>query len=257
MTADEPLRPVPRVEIHPDAETLAVTVAGALLGRIAEVQEAGNQVHIALTGGTIAELVHREIARHHSGAVPDVRPVDWTRVHVWWGDERFVAHDSPDRNARQAREAFLDEVGASQVHEVPAADQVDDAEAAASSYSDTVHEHGSGEFDVLMLGLGPDGHVASLFPGHPALEVDDRIAVAVHDSPKPPADRVSLTFAALNRARSVWFLVSGDGKADAVARALAEPGSVPGTTVAKTPARGVLGREETIWFLDSAAASAL
>jgi len=252
MTTDEPLRPAARVEIHPDPETLAVTVAGALLGRIAEAQEAGREVHVALTGGTIADLVHREVARHHSGDVPDVRPVDWDRVHVWWGDERFVETGSPERNARQAREAFLDEVGASHVHEVPASDQVADAEAAAASYSETVREHGSGEFDVVMLGVGPDGHVASLFPGHPALEVDDRIAVAVHDSPKPPPDRVSLTFSALNRARSVWFLVSGEGKAEAVARALADSGSLH-----DTPARGVLGREETIWFLDTPAASAL
>jgi 6-phosphogluconolactonase len=261
MTTDEPLRPVPRVEIHPDADTLAATVAGALLGRVAEAQEAGGDVHVALTGGTIAELVHREIARHHSGAVPDVRPVDWSRVHVWWGDERFVPADSPDRNARQAREAFLDAVGASRVHEVPASDQVADAEEAAASYSRAVREDGSGEFDVVMLGLGPDGHIASLFPGHPGLEARDAIAIAVHDSPKPPPDRVSLTFEALNRARAVWFLVSGDGKAEAVARALADvPDGASGSAAAsvrETPARGVLGREETIWFLDSPAASHL
>ena len=81
--------------------------------------------------------------------------------------------------------------------------------------------HGAGFFEVLMLGVGPDGHIASLFPGHPALDVTDQIAVAVHDSPKPPPDRVSLTFEAMDRARAVWFLVSGDGKADAVAAALA------------------------------------
>ena len=249
-------RPAPRVEIQPDAATLASTVAGALLGRLAEAQGAGEEPQIALTGGSIAERLHREIARH-SGAQADVRAVDWSRVTVWWGDERFVPSDSPDRNAGQARAAFLDTVGATRVHEVPASDVVPDAETAAATYADLLREHGAEELDVLMLGIGPDGHIASLFPGHPALAVQDRAVVAVHDSPKPPPDRVTLTFPALNRARSVWFLVSGEGKAEAVARALAEPDARPGATLAETPARGVLGREETIWFLDAPAASLL
>ena len=92
---------------------------------------------------------------------------------------------------------------------------------AAAAYAVEVRTHGAGEFDVVMLGVGPDGHVASLFPGFPQLDVDDDIAVAVTGSPKPPPVRISLTFPALNRTRQVWFLVSGDGKADAVARALA------------------------------------
>jgi 6-phosphogluconolactonase len=112
--------------------------------------------------------------------------------------------------------------------------------------------HGSGEFDVMMLGVGPDGHVASLFPGFPQLDVDDRIAVGVTGSPKPPPERISLTFSALNRSKSVWFLVSGDQKAAAVASALAE-----GTDLHDTPAAGVSGSEETIWFLDRAAAAQL
>ena len=103
-----------------------------------------------------------------------------------------------------------------------------------------------------MLGLGPDGHVASLFPGFPQLEVDDAIAVPVRDSPKPPPERISLTFPALNRTREVWFVVSGDGKADAVARALAADGDVH-----DIPARGVRGQDRTLWFVDEAAASRL
>ncbi len=114
-----------------------------------------------------------------------------------------------------------------------------------------VRSEGSGAFDLVMLGMGPDGHVASLFPGHPQLDVTDRIAVPVTDSPKPPPERISLTFPALNRTHEVWFLVSGDGKADAVARALAPEGSVHAT-----PARGITV-EETTWFLDTPAASLL
>ncbi len=240
-------RPAPLIEVQPDPETLATAVAGELLNRIADAQAAGRVPHIGLTGGTIADAVHRQVARMSAGS-----GVDWGAVHFWFGDERFLPADSPDRNAGQARGAFLDAVGASRVHEVPAADQVPDAETAAASYSDVVRAEGEGAFDVLMLGIGPDGHVASLFPGHPALDVTGAIAIAVHDSPKPPPDRVTLTFEALDRAHAVWFLVSGEAKADAVARTLADDGSV-----AETPARGVRGLVETTFFLDHEAASRL
>ncbi|TIC87818.1 6-phosphogluconolactonase [Nocardioides sp. GY 10113] len=250
MSIDTPEAPL--IEVHPDPAALATSVAGELLNRIADAQAAGHVPHIGLTGGTIAEAIHREVAR-----LAPASGVDWGAVHFWFGDERFVASDSPDRNAGQARAAFLDEVGATRVHEVPASDQVADAEAAAAAYGDEMRAEGAGHFDVLMLGVGPDGHIASLFPGHPGLEATDAIAVAVHDSPKPPPDRVTLTFDALGHARSVWFLVSGSGKADAVSRALAVEGSRDGTSVAETPARGVVGHDETVWFLDHDAASLL
>jgi len=243
MTRTEPL-----VEVHEDAAALATSVAGELLNRLANAQTAGRTPQIALTGGSIADAVHREVARLTPGS-----EVDWSRVVIWWGDERFVEPGSEDRNALQARRAFLDAVGVDPalVHEVPSTADADDVEAAAASYSATLREHGSGEFDVMMLGMGPDGHVASLFPGRAELDIEDRIAVGVVDSPKPPPLRVSLTLPALNRSRSVWFLVSGDQKAEAVARA------VGGTTVHDTPAAGVHGSEETIWFLDRPAASTL
>ena len=133
---------------------------------------------------------------------------------------------------------------------MPSTDDAADVDAGAAAYAATLREHGSGEFDVVMLGIGPDGHIASLFPGFPQLD-DDGIAVGVTGSPKPPPERISLTFAALNRARSVWFLVSGDGKAAAVASALG------GADLHEIPAAGVSGREETIWFLDREAASRL
>jgi 6-phosphogluconolactonase len=240
-------RPQPLVEVHDDAATLATAVAGELLNRIADAQAAGHVPDIGLTGGTIAETIHREVARLAAAS-----GVDWGAVQFYFGDERFVPSDSPERNARQARASFLDEAGAMRVHEVPGSDQCDSAESAAASYAETVRSTGRGSFDVLMLGVGPDGHIASLFPGHPVLATTDAIAAAVHDSPKPPPDRVTLTFEALNRARTVWFLVSGEGKADAVRRALADDGSVD-----ETPARGVRGEVETTWFLDAGAASAI
>jgi len=239
----------PRVEVHADAAALATAVAGELLTRLTDAQISGHEPQIALTGGTIAEAIHRELARLSAGS-----EVDWSRVVVWWGDERFVAPDSPDRNAAQAQEAFLGSVGAdpAKVHPMPSTADASDVEAGAGAYSDTLRSFGSGAFDVLMLGVGPDGHIASLFPGFPQLDVEDRIAVPVTASPKPPPERISLTFDALNRSKAVWFLVSGAEKAPAVALALAE-----GTDPHDCPAAGVSGTEETIWFLDRPAASTL
>ena len=235
----------PRIEVHPDSATLATAVAGELLSRLADVQATGGVPQIALTGGTIAEEIHREIAR-----LSPASEVDWSQVVIWWGDERFVAPDSPDRNAGQARAAFLDAVGATRVHEMPSTADAADVDAGAAAYAADLREHGSGEFDVVMLGIGPDGHIASLFPGFPQLDSTE-IAVGVTGSPKPPPERISLTFAPLNRAKSVWFLVSGEGKASAVAQA------VGGADRHDIPAAGVTGHDETIWFLDRGAASQL
>ena len=223
-------------------------MASALLDRLATAQARGEVPQIGLTGGSIAEELHRELARRAADS-----SVDWSQVVFWWGEERFVPAASPDRNAAQARDAFLDQVGVdpAHVHEVPASDEAATAEEAADAYSATMRSDGAGFFEVLMLGIGPDGHCASLFPGHPALGATDAIAVAVHDSPKPPPDRVTLTFEAMARCRAVWFIASGEGKADAVARALAPEGSIE-----ETPARGVRG-DETVWWIDEAAASAL
>jgi 6-phosphogluconolactonase len=234
----------PRIEVHDDAPALASAVAGALVSRLVAAQARGEQPQVVLTGGTIADAVHHEMARADRSA-----EVDWSRLDFWWGDERFVPRDSPDRNARAARAALLDPVGVdpSRVHEIGSSDDAANVAAAAAAYGHEVGTHG-GVFEVVMLGVGPDGHVASLFPDHPALDVDDEIAVPVTDSPKPPPERVTLTLPALNRTRVTWLVVSGSEKADAVAQALAG-GDVPAARVG--------GSEETVWFLDREAASAL
>ncbi|WP_262852749.1 6-phosphogluconolactonase [Mumia quercus] len=226
-------------------DQLARSVADQLVSTLAALQAQGRVPSVVLTGGTIADTVHREVAaRAEDGRV------DWSRVEFFWGDERFVAHDSDDRNERQARRALLDhlDVDESLVHAMPSDDGSLSLDEAAARYAEVVRDRA---FDVVMLGVGPDGHVASLFPGKPTLDVDDRDTVAEPDSPKPPPARLSLTFAALNRGREVWFLVSGSSKSDAVARALS------GDAVTTTPAAGVRGSEQTMWMLDEAAASAL
>ena len=232
-----------RIEVHDDGPALAVAVAGLLVSRLAAAQAEGLEPHLALTGGSIADAIHHEVA-----GVPS--DLDWSKVDFWWGDERFVPRDSTDRNAGAARTAFLDPVGADpeRVHEIGSSDDFDSVADAAKAYAREIQDHGSETFEVVMLGVGPDGHVASLFPDQPTLDVDDADAVPVTDSPKPPPERVSLTLAALNRTRATWLVVSGAEKADAVAQALAG---------GDLPAARVGGTEETVWFLDREAASAL
>jgi 6-phosphogluconolactonase len=232
-----------------DPDALADAVAAALIERLAEVQAEGRIPSVLLTAGGIAERIHRAVSTSIDGL-----DVDWSKVDFYFGDERYVDSWSEDRNALAARRDLLDRVGVdpARVHEMPARDSRLTLEEAAETYADTVRTKGTGEFDVVMLGVGPDGHVASLFPGHPALDVDDRIAVAVTGAPKPPPERISLTFPALNRTRAVWFVVSGEGKAEAVARARR-----PGAERYDVPAAGVSGGEETIWWLDEGAVSAL
>jgi 6-phosphogluconolactonase len=241
----------PEIETFPSPEALAAAVAGRLVVRLAAVQAAGRTPAVCLTGGTIADKVHEAVVAATEGH----EDVDWSNVDFWWGDERYVPADDDDRNAKLTREVMLDrlDVDERRVHEMQSSDgPYDSIEEAAEAYGDEVRRLGSGQFDVLMLGVGPDGHVASLFPGSPQLDVDNAIAVPVTDSPKPPPERITLTFGALNRSSEVWFVVSGEGKADAVAKALAD-----GTDLHDIPAVGVTGQDSTVWFVDEAAASRL
>jgi 6-phosphogluconolactonase len=241
-----------RVEVLDDSAALAQRVAGELVAKLVAIQATGKVPSVVLTGGTIADELYRAVAALETG--PDGRSVDWMLVDFWWGDERYVPADSSDRNDRSAGLVLLDVVlvDPARVHAMPAEDEAHpDLEVAAAEYDTLVRTREPGDFDLVLLGMGPDGHIASLFPGFPQLDVDDRIAVAVTDSPKPPPSRISLTFPALNQAGEVWFLVSGEGKADAVARALAPEGSVH-----ETPARGITAPQRT-WWLDRPAASHL
>jgi 6-phosphogluconolactonase len=246
----------PQVLTHPSPEALAEDVAARLVARLAEVQEQGRVPSVALTGGTMAARVHQALVAASRDRV------DWSRVDLWWGDERYVPRDSPDRNAGQAA-PLLDHVPVdpARVHVMPAPPDSgpgsgpDGLAGAAAAYGEELRAHGTGRFDVVMLGVGPDGHVASLFPGFPQLDVVDDIAVPVTGSPKPPPDRISLTLPALNRSSAVWFVVSGTEKAEAVARALATGDQRP--DVHEIPAVGVSGQDETLWLVDEDAASRL
>ena len=234
----------PSVLLNRDAEGLAHAVAARFLTAVVDAQSNGRVAQVVLTGGRVAAVVHRAVAES-----PARTAIDWSRVEFWWGDERFLPDGDPERNETQARDALLShvDVDPARVHPMPA-DAGQGAEAAAEAYAAELAAAGSPTFDVLMLGVGPDGHVASLFPGYPQVKITDVAAVAVHDSPKPPPTRVSLTLPAIDRAREVWFVVSGEDKADAVAKALSG-GDVP--------AARPRGLDRTLWLLDQAAAGGL
>ena len=244
----------PSVVVHPDADVLAAAVAARLLTRLVDVQAERGQASLVLTGGGVGIAVLEAV--RDSPARP---AVDWSRVDVWWGDERFVTADDPERNELQARRALLDHLDLSpeRVHPMGAlgGPDGDDADAAAARYADELRAtapEGADvpAFDVLLLGMGPEGHTASIFPESPAAH-DTRTVVGVHGCPKPPPTRVSLGFPALDRAREVWVIAAGEGKAAMVATALSGAGRL------QVPVAGVAGTERTLWLLDAEAAGRL
>jgi 6-phosphogluconolactonase len=245
---------VPEVLVHRNAELLAKAVAARLVTRLVDSVAARGSASLVLTGGGIGTAVLAEL-----GAAPARDAVDWRHLDIWWGDERFVPVGDPDRNETGARAALLDRVDTDpgRVHPMPGPDGLDgdDPEAAAARYASwlkaatTPEDHGPvPAFDVLMLGIGPEGHVASLFPGMPAL-YDDRPVVAVRGSPKPPPTRLSLTLPSIQAARDVWIIASGPDKAHAIAMALSDAGPV------QVPAAGARGSRRTLFLIDRAAAA--
>lgn len=245
----------PKVIVHGDAGLLAAAGAARLITRLVDVQAARGSASVVLTGGTMGSAILAAVA-----ASPARDAVDWSRLDIWWGDERFLPQGHPDRNETQNRAALLDQVplDPARVHSMPGPDgpDGDDVDAAAAAYAAVLARAAvDGEptpvFDVLMLGVGPDAHVASLFPGAPALEETERTAIAVRNSPKPPPTRITLTMPVLHRAEDVWFLVAGADKAEAVQLAWS------GASDHEAPAAGPRGRQATLWLVDRAAGARL
>lgn len=234
----------PEVVIYADNDSVAQATAARLLLRIGDVLAHQDRVDIVLTGGTVGILTLEEAAKS-----PLPSGVDWTAVHVWWGDERFVPAGDGDRNEGQAQEALLSHIPLPEdnIHRMGAEGQYASAEEAAAAYADTYAAQGSPAFDVLMLGLGPDGHVASLFPDHTGYTTEGAAAIAVHDSPKPPPTRVSLSLETINTAKEVWVVATGAPKAEVIAKCLKGDTTYPGAAVR--------GTERTLWLLDAAAST--
>jgi 6-phosphogluconolactonase len=250
----------PVVTAWTDAGSLAEGVAARLVTRLVTAQADRAAAGVVLTGGQVGIAVLAALA-----GSPARDSVDWSRLDVWWGDERFVPADDAARNEGQARRALLDHVPVDprRVHPMPAVGSVaagpggDDVHAAAAAYAAELAAHADVEshgplprIDVLLLGVGPDGHVASLFPHAPAL-YDSRPVVGVVGAPKPPRQRISLTLPAIRTADEVWLVAAGEDKAGAVRLALGDAGEVA------VPASGARGRIRTRWMLDRAAARLL
>lgn len=250
-----------RITLHPSFDVLAATTAARLITRLLDVQSERGEATVVLTGGSVGIATLKAVAES-----PARLAVDWAKVNFWFGDERFVPADSPDRNAGQAADALLDHVGVdpARVHVMAAADAVPDLEAAAADYTAQLaaaarrewdDEDGSGDapavprFDVLLLGLGPDAHIASLFPEMSGIRSRGVPVVGVTNSPKPPPTRVSLTLEAINTAQEIWIVAAGADKAAAVGLGLA------GASPVQVPASGARGVNKTMWLIDQEAAA--
>ena len=239
------------IETYPDTDALVAAAGDRLAAAIEAAIGARGRALIVLTGGGTGIGLLKRLRGN---------PVDWSKVHLFWGDDRFVPYDDTERNEKQAREALIDHVGipAGNVHAMAASDGAygDDLSAAAAGYAHTLAElaeNGSTtpNFDVHLLGMGGEGHINSLFPHTAAVRETTRAVVGVDDSPKPPPQRITLTLPAIRNSREVWLIVSGDAKADAVAAA------VGGADADDIPAAGAVGRESTVWLIDDAAAAKL
>lgn len=233
---------VERIHRFADPDGLAQGVAERLVRTLISLQADGRVAQLCLTGGRIANRMYGRFAQLAKGS--DLAP---NQLELWWGDERFLPSSDPDRNAGPSLE-LLGSLGLSpsHTHSMPGSDGILDGAQAASTYAkeldDTV-------FDICLLGMGPDGHVASIFPNHPSSEPTTAKVIEVTDAPKLPAERISLTLPVLSKSQEVWLLVTGHDKAEAVAAAIAGDQSLPGGRV-----RGQLA---TRYFLDDGACELL
>ena len=224
-----------------DGNSVARAVAEAFFVKMDEILANKPEAHVAITGGTVGISTLAEIAANERATT-----FDFNRVNFWWGDERFVASDSGDRNAVQAHNALFSKIkiDSNRLHPFPSADNeltLDDAAALFAGYVGEVNPH----FDLVFLGMGPDGHINSLFPGKPMPAAGVQI-IAEHDSPKPPPQRLSFTYEAMNAADEIWFTVAGAAKADAVNVAF-------GDDPTSLPVGRVHGKVKTVWFVDQTA----
>ncbi|WP_103064385.1 6-phosphogluconolactonase [Actinomyces qiguomingii] len=237
----------PTVVAHKTLADAAKTACQETAAALAEAIAARQVAHLALTGGAGGRALAAALpaALAAAGLTADA---GLDRIHLWEGDERFVPAGHADRNDLLVADLVAAGVPESNVHRLLGPERVDSVDAAARALAEDFDRRGpaDGRFDVMHLGLGPDAHVCSLFPGHPAAPTTGAAVVAVHSSPKPPPERVSFTFEVLHRARRVLLVAGGTGKIAAVAKGLG-PADIVAAPV--SVARG----EATVWHLDRAA----
>jgi 6-phosphogluconolactonase len=240
-----------RVLVHPDKESLSGAVAARFITKIIDILDEFDEAHVVLSGGSVNTDVMSAIRNS-----PAQSNVDWQRIHFWWGDERFVAKNSADRNELQARDALLDHipVDEAKIHPMASTDDFDDLDEAAADYARELADAAPDaaqypRFDILFLGVGPDGHIASLFPGMEGITERSAIVIPVRNSPKPPPLRISLTLPVIQSADRIWLVLAGADKASALGLALA------GASVDEVPVAGAEGRKRTVFFVDKEAAA--
>lgn len=237
----------PDLRVFPDVNELSLRAAEAVTRTITDAMHSTGRCSLVLSGGNTPRTLYGLLASRFREQIP------WAQVHVFWGDERYVPPSDAQSNYRMAKETLLDHVPcpAANVHPMPT--HLSEPDAAARAYEGTLRAYFSGAppaFDVVLLGLGPEGHTASLFPGSPALAEPTRWVLAV-TAPADPPVRLTLTFPLLNRAANAYFLVTGSNKARALHQILT------GTADRNTcPASGLrLASGTLIWWVDREAAA--
>lgn len=235
------------LEAYADKQELIDNIDEIFESTVKDLLVAQEAVHVVLTGGTVGIALLENIDPGHV--------LDWSRIHLWWGDERFVPAGHADRNEGQATAALIHRlpIPVENVHRMPASDAGMSLDEAVDAYDDELATFWPElpEFDITFLGVGPDAHIASLFPGLEGIEVNDRAVIAVRNSPKPPAERISLTLPALNNSKNIWVVAAGADKADAIYAAFTSENP------SEAPVCAVEGIEETVFFTDEAAAQRL
>ena len=240
----------PEFHIVATGEQLQAQVCDFVVARARKAIEDHGHFSVGLSGGSLAKVVSQGLRERGD--------VDWSKWHVFYCDERLVPFDSEDSTHAYIKRELLERVPVSPEN-VRAIDPTLDATAAAEDYAAKIRqlypeeETAVPRFDLLLLGMGPDGHTCSLFPGHPGLTVSDRIVIPITDSPKPPPTRITLTLPVLNAARCSAVVSTGGSKAEAVKGSLE-----PGEGEEPLPAGMVRPTEgELHWFLDEPAAAKL
>ena len=241
----------PDVRVFDSKEALGEAAADQVVALI-ESLPGGARFSLALSGGSTPRPLHRALATKYRDAI------DWNRVHVFWGDDRVVPPDDADSNYRMARETLLDHVPIpdENVHPIPS--DAGSPEEAAAQYEQTLKaffgDGGPPQFDLMIMGMGPDGHTASLFPGVPALQEKERWAAGV-EAPQhigPHVPRVTLTLPVINHSKQLFYLVAGESKQEPLKAVLnGEPGA------GAYPTSQVHARQGLVWFLDQDVAAPL
>jgi len=224
----------PDLKIFASKEELAAAVAQLVNLRISKELESRADFHLALTGGTLGTEVSELLVMQWNE-----EPEKFAGLHLWWGDERFVPELSAQRNARPVIFGLGDD-SPIHIHQVLPSDAKVDLEVAAKRFNADLFGI---DMDLMLLGIGPDGHVASLFPGKWQIN-EERNAIPVSDSPKPPPQRVSFSMSKINSSKSVWLIANGAEKHEAIAKIIARDASIPASHVHAT--------EETLLFVDRA-----